>query len=176
MKNTKIRKGETLAGRTINHSGQWPTVSKPVFGPLFLGPLLCDFNDFFAPRSPRIISPVARVFHEFSAAASAAAAASASTWATSSTLMHFQLVPLTWKCIHHEWLNDWMNEWGMSQQLWGCHLWKRRWTVNLRDSFRFSFTLSLPIFCWVSGKFRISYLRLYLTILQWYFINYLNHI
>jgi len=64
----------------------------------------------------------------------------ASTWATSSTLMHLQLVPLTWKCIHHEWLTEWTNEWGMSwegvsnDEGRGVGLWTRRCLLFLLQS------------------------------------------
>lgn len=92
---------------------------------LFLGPLLCDFNDFWPMRSLTSAGasghgfPLARVFHELWQEFSAVAVASTRvTSSSSSTLMHLQLVALTWKCIHHEWLE--MNEWMTREEALDC--------------------------------------------------------
>lgn len=120
---------------------------------LFLGPLLCDFNDFF-------------LRHGFSTGLPSAA----STWATSSTLMHLQLVqlvqlvPLTWKCIHHEWMNEWVSEWmnvewaGWNLKWWG----KRRWTVNVKIS-----AVSAPISFYLSMVCGIAFMP-FVRILELY--------
>jgi len=81
---------------------------------LFLGPLLCDFNDFFLGHGFST-SFSFRCFHLSDVFHFDAFAACAS---------HLK--------VHPSWLTDWMNEWmgnelGRSIKWWG----KRRWTVNI---------------------------------------------
>jgi len=90
---------------------------------LFLGPLLCDFNDFFLRHGFSTSFPF-RCFHLSDVFHFDAFAACAS---------HLK--------VHPSWMTDWMNEWmgnelGRSIKWWG----KRRWTVNQEMS-----SVSAPI-------------------------------